>query len=135
MREVLVRFSRVPFLSPQLAIVIKNIGLLFDQFRSSKEDNVDGWECLFVIVLLIRVATGLFENTILPLKWPAGTYSFSYNAHTSVHGFDTDLDAYLNSMAQPKSVPHVAIYYPQPSPILAYDVIVAVYEANRERHL
>lgn len=134
MEEVLMQFSNSGNLSQQLKIVIYNIGILFRQFRYAKENNGDAWDCLFVIALLIRVATGRFEDTVLPLCWWY-SYSFSYNRHVGEGGRGDDLDAYLKSMAEPDSAPHVAIYYPQHAQFPTYDVIVAVYDANRVRQL
>jgi len=141
MEEILKRFasgSNPHYLSSDLKNTMSVIAKLFNQFHQAKEQSGDAWECLFLIVLLIRVATGSFEEKpiVFPLNWKRNEYSFSYNSYGNIGNPNgNDLNEFLLSMAKPETFPHIAVYYPKHAQFPVYDVIVAIYDANRQQIL
>jgi hypothetical protein len=140
MLKVLVAFSKN--VSPPLQTIILSVDKLFANFCGAKYNSGEAWEALFVIVLLIRVASHTFDESIFPrpLNFP-DQYSYSYNklfcdkpngkALEEVH----KLEEYISCLKTPDNVPHIAVYYPQHSNFEKYDVIVAAYDEYRNRVL
>jgi hypothetical protein len=140
MLKVLVAFSKN--VSPPLQTIILSVNKLFANFCGAKYNSGEAWEALFVIALLIRVASHTFDESIFPkpLNFSA-QYSYSYNELfcDKPNGKSLEevqnLEEYISCFKIPKSVPHIAVYYPQHSNFETYDVIVAAYDENRKRVL
>jgi hypothetical protein len=140
MQNVLMEFSE--YVSLPLQTIILSVDKLFEKFCDAKYNSGEAWEALFVIALLIRVASHTFDESIFPkpLNFSA-QYSYSYNelfcdkpngkSLEEVH----KLEEYISCFKMPGIVPHIAVYYPQHSNFEAYDVIVAAYDENRNRVL
>jgi hypothetical protein len=115
---------------------LEEIVRLFNAFKDAKESSGDGWESLFVAVLLIRCWAQTSDRCILPFEFePPCTFSynepFSWNcdfATQSVNEFVAGID-------EPAIFPHIAVYYPTHSSFQLYDVIVAHFRAPGKRRL
>ena len=44
----------------------------FDQLSTPKEESGDAWEAMFLIVLLVRCLSGMYEPKVLPLQNEVG---------------------------------------------------------------
>jgi hypothetical protein len=127
MMEVLKLFAYVLSTSSISRNLMDIVGL-FDGFCKAKESSGDAWECLFVIVLIIRSLTAE-SSDILPLENLAYTVSLNKKMKTS-----TPFSKYRNFRefigSIPKKVncgPHVAVYYFSNNQFARFDVAVAVY--------
>jgi hypothetical protein len=144
MIKVLTKFAA--FTSSPLQTPLKQILFGFDElfrrFRLAKDNSGEAWEALFVVALLMRVASYTFDEHIFPrpLDFP-DQYSYSYNKLfckvpngkplEEVH----NLEEYISCFKIPDNVPHIAVYYPQHSNFDTYDVTVAAYDEYRNRVL
>jgi hypothetical protein len=140
MLNVLMDFSK--YVSPPLQTIILSVDKLFEKFCDANYNSGEAWEALFVIALLLRVASHTFDEHIFPkpLNFSA-QYSYSFNelfckvpngkSLEEVH----NLEEYISCFEMPDNVPHIAVYYPQHSNFETYDVIVAAYDKYRNRVL
>ncbi len=110
---------------------------LFKVFKGSKEGSGDGWDALFVIVLLVRVLTRGFNNLINLKKITTSDFRVTYN-EPFVHrrlllAKVIKINDFLKGV--PKDVPkggQISIYYPENDQFEMYDVIVVVW--NKAGH-
>lgn len=108
--------------------ILRTIPDLFDQFRNAKRKSGDGWEALFVCVLLIRCLSRTFEANVFPLRADL-EYSVSFNWPFSLKvDFDTkNLDVFLEGIVPPATFPHIAVYHPTHNMFELYDLLVVVW--------
>jgi len=110
---------------------LMDIDGLFESFCKAKESSGDAWECLFVIVLIIRSLTAA-SSDILPLDNLAYTVSVNKMMITSKPFCKyKKFEEFIGSI--PKKVkggPHVAIFYFSNDQFARIDVAVAVYNAE-----
>jgi hypothetical protein len=113
---------------------LEEIVQLFNAFKDAKESSGDGWESLFVAVLLIRCWAQLSDQFLLPVEFePPGT--FSYNKPFEGTFATDDVDEFVNGIKEPSSFPHIAVYYPTHAKFPLYDVIVAYFDEWQKRRL
>jgi hypothetical protein len=119
---------------PQLLGVIPR---LFSLFTESKVQSGDSWECLFIIVVLIRCLSGKCDDVVLPLPSESEDCTVSYNElfDRNVDFATADLNAFVGAIRMPQTFPHAAIFYPSHAGFPLYDVIVAYFDMNRVRTL
>ena len=118
----------------------KVITKLLVGFRTSKYRSGDSWECLFVVVLLIRVLTLEFDTVLLPLnttKFEA--CGVSYNELFDESSMQMDeckrLDAFIDRLITPTEFPHIDIYHMGHAQFKDVDVILAGYNKHEQRSL
>lgn len=129
MMEALLRFS-----SYQGFKGLKDIARLFAAFMDAKESSGDGWECLFVAVLLIRCWAQLGDCFLVPFQLDAPC-TFSYNNLFAGDFATQKVRDCVNGIKDPTSFPHVAIFYPSHASFELYDVIVAHFDQWGKHHL
>ena len=129
MMEVLACFSHVSELRR-----LEEIVRLFNSFKGAKKSSGDGWESLFVAVMLIRCWSQSSDYCILPMTIMP-TCTFSYNTPFSGNFATREVDEFVAGIVEPPSFPHVAIYYPSHASFRLYDVIVAHFDEWRVRRL
>jgi hypothetical protein len=139
MMNVLIKFTsklKADHFTRLLSIIYSH----WEAFADAKERSGNGWERLFVSVLLIRCISGKFASLAFPdfdSRLQASDVSVSYN---SPWGPDTSFDSsvvndFVGGIAAPAQFPHVSIYYPSHASFEMYDIIVAVWFAASEKHL
>ena len=136
--EKFIRDSRTK-ISPNLKLMLNNTLMkYFDSFFFyPKEYSGDAWESLFMIVLLIRCSTGMFDKTLMPYfehydTQPTLSLNKLFNEGFSLGECKTVPDL-LKGIRQPDHFPHIAIYHPEYSQFKAVDVIVIVYKSATYR--
>lgn len=138
MMEALKRFSQILLLNAELKKIVETIVSLFHNFVNEPHLSGKAWESLFVIVLLIRLATCSFDPLFLPLSSELD-YSLSFNTNLTAAGIPfekvKDVPTLLKCMRTPHRYPHVAVYYPRSAVFKEYDVVIAVYERLGHRDL
>ena len=107
---------------------------LFHAFKEAKVSSGDGWESLFVAVLLIRCWSQSSDECILPFVI-GETCTFSYNEPFNGNFATQRVAEFLTGIQPPSSFPHVAVYYPAHASFPCYDVIVAHYDPWEVRRL
>jgi hypothetical protein len=129
-------------ISAPLKQILFGFDKLFKKFCDAKYNSGEAWEALFVIALLMRVASRTFDESIFPKPRNfLEQYSYSYNElfcdmpNGKSLEESHNLEEYISCFQMPKSVPHIAVYYPQHSNFETYDVIVAAYDEYRKRVL
>jgi hypothetical protein len=150
MMEVLKAFSRItPIVnqdtpSEDLRTILRDIYTLFFQFREASDSSGKAWEHLFVLVLLIRISTQLFDGHVLCTTSVAHrtSTSTSYNSLWLPSGKDKlpfykvkNVDQMIRGMQKPGKYPHIAVYYPSNAQFQLYDVLVAEYDEGGNRSL
>jgi hypothetical protein len=143
MVPVLERFAeevdRSLFCREDLRTLLLRVVELFQNFMSAKKFSGDGWESLFLIVLLIRCVTGLFHATILPFEniFERSGCPVFYNDYIDLNDIDYDdiqkVDELIRRMKPPEHSPCIVVYYPQNSAFETYDVLVAAYTSPQSR--
>jgi hypothetical protein len=140
--HMLALLSKLTSLSSKYQRLLKLIVDLFRiSFIDSKNNSGDGWECLFLIVLLIRLATGQFDmiEYLEKNKSQFQNCPISYNDHyrdgsnSAVLG--TKIWPFLHAIVPPPTFPHIVVYYPKDVSFECYDVIVATYDCRGEQTL
>ena len=118
--------------------VLTIISDLFVRFKNAKAESGDGWESLFVIVLLIRAVTGQF-SALLPLSLELiGPYEVWCNLYKSSEILWEDvktLEQLSKGMKTPPKLPAIVIYYPPNNKFEVYDVIVVAYSDDGRKDL
>jgi hypothetical protein len=92
---------------------------------------------LFVIVLLIRILLNKWSpRFFLPgnAEQFHANCGFSFNTPFSFYPI-TSVKQFLDSIVEPKSFPHIAVYTPPSAGFELYDVIVAAFDADKSCHL
>jgi hypothetical protein len=127
-----------------LRMILRKICTLFFQFREASDSSGKAWEHLFVLVLLIRISTQLFDGHVLCTTSVASmSTSTSYNSLWLPSGEDKqpfykvkNIDQMIRGMQKPGKYPHIAVYYPSNAQFPLYDVLVAEYDfaGNRSLH-
>ena len=142
MREVLNLFAHSPlYVSDGLKVHLVVIVELFDGFNSAKSKGGDGWECLFVIPLIIRCVTGDFDSVFFPnsLRTKSSYLGdVSYNRWSETGPcFDkiSTLNELWNSKPTPPRYPHIDIYYPAHASFVSVDVVLIHYVDKDEYHV
>lgn len=119
---------------------------LFVQFSSQKSKSGDAWEALFLIVLIIRCVTGMFDDTVLPLgpfmvagRRPLVDCDAPFK-HGQVDFYEeenpvTFVDGIPHKSPVKERVPAISIYYPGAARFKAYDMILAVWDFEGNRYL
>jgi hypothetical protein len=136
MTEVLRIFAKV-LTNAQLKMIVESIVSLFDKFFAQPNSSDKAWEDLFLIVLLIRLATTQWDPIFLPLN--ISGYSISLNTNIThagkPYGKIDDVYFQVKCMETPKQFPHVSVYYPNNAGFNMYDVVLAVYHSKDDRDL
>ncbi len=106
MVEVLKVFCTTGNVSRDLRLMVQKIVNLFNTFKDAKDVSGDGWEALFVIVLLIRCITGQFDDKLLPLNdMDFSDCDVSYNMYLNLEklnfGDICNVDELLKQMKKP----------------------------------
>jgi hypothetical protein len=130
MMEVLDSFAKQAVLKNHWAL--NAIPQEFAQFVKAKDQSGDGWESLFVVVLLIRALSAKFDTKVLSLD--AATFtgcSVSLNTPFllpvgKTFGEISDVEEFVEGIGQPAHHPHIAVYFPTHAQFELYDVIVAI---------
>jgi hypothetical protein len=113
---------------------LEEIVRLFNAFKDAKESSGDGWESLFVAVLLIRCWAQMSDRCLLPFEIkPACT--FSYNKPFQGNFATQNVHEFVAGIREPSSFPHIAVYYPTHASFQLYDVIVAHFDEWHVRRL
>jgi hypothetical protein len=82
MSAVLERFSGDTSLNPGLCRYLSAISEAFDSFKAANSSSRIAFENLFLIGLMIRISTGLLDETCDYFEGDTNLdYSFSYNRH------------------------------------------------------
>jgi hypothetical protein len=121
----------------QRTLLLTIVGM-FSQFRDAKEKTGEAWESLFLIVLLIRLATYQFDTVLLPMNSRLFdgcciSYNDFFNNNSGPNG--TSVVDYVASMKTPETLPHIVVYFPSHAQFETYDVIVAAYDEEGTRSL
>ena len=131
MMEVLRRFSAERGLKG-----LEEIVRAFNAFKDAKESSGDGWESLFVAVLLIRCWSQMSDRCVLPFDFkPTGSFSYNEPFDGACNFATQNVDEFVAGIKKPSSFPHVSIYYPTHASFHLYDVIVAHYDDGGLRKL
>jgi hypothetical protein len=116
--------------------LLGEINRQFNSFMDAKTGSGDGWESLFVCVLLIRCLSGSFDEKVFPLLagWDMRECTVSYN---TLFGYDVNFDTpvledFVGAIKCPTTFPHIAVYYPTHSQFELYDIIVVLYETKNK---
>lgn len=112
---------------------------LFGQFKSARAHAGDGWEALFVLVLLVRVLTKETDHLIdlTTFTNTNSAYKSSYNSSITVTAkqqFEDiqDVDALMAAIPKKQDGAHVAIYYPKHASFKQYDTLVVMWNEAGE---
>jgi hypothetical protein len=129
MMEVLRKFS-----AEQELRRLEEIVRLFNAFKDAKESSGDGWESLFVAVLLIRCWAQMGDQFLLPVEFEPPC-TFSYNKPFQGNFATQNVHEFVAGIKEPHSFPHIAVYYPTHASFQLYDVIVAHFDEWHVRRL
>ncbi len=132
MMEVLSTFSQLPGLPGMRNL--EEIVRLFNAFKDAKESSGDGWECLFMAVLLIRCWAQMSDRCLLLFEIKP-TFTFSYNEPFNGNFATQSVHEFVAGIREPNSFPHIAIYCPSHASFQLYDVIVAHFDEWHVRRL
>jgi hypothetical protein len=126
--------------SQDLRLLLRHIVELFDSFKGAKNLSGDGWESLFVIVLLIRSVSGMFDNCLLPLREGMVGCKVFFNRFLDLRdgkSFEDicEVQDLVNRMEPPQQFPSIVVYYPSHNSFKLYDAVVAAYDRNGSRQL
>ena len=113
---------------------LEEIVQLFNAFKDAKESSGDGWESLFVAVLLIRCWAQLGDQFLLPVEFEPPC-TFSYNKPFEGNFATQSVHEFVAGIREPSSFPHIAVYYPTHAKFPLYDVIVAYFDEWQKRRL
>jgi hypothetical protein len=130
------RFST--HLSPSLRLVLLSIATVMSDFERGKTAGGDSWEALFVVALLIRLVTASSHELLFIEDLLTRPFHVSYNANWSGNvsfEFVSNVRELRKGMVVPRTLPHVAVYYPPLATFALYDVVVAVYDESGARTL
>ena len=112
--------------------ILTSIADLFHTMRISKVESGDGWESLFIVVLLIRCVTGRFCDVFSPGQ-DFLNCSVSYNLllkHSKGKWDDLKTVTQLQGMmTQPHDFPHIAVYFPPNAKFQRVDVVVRAWKS------
>jgi hypothetical protein len=120
--EVVRRFSDVSHLSSEFPF-LEEFAKLFENFAESKIKSGEGWENLFVAVVLIRCIAGQSDDNILPFEAESISYQTNFAGDQNTNNVDTFLEGILD----PGTYPHISVYYPDHAQFEVYDVIVVYF--------
>jgi hypothetical protein len=130
----------LPDSSPMKKILL-HINSLFSGFRDAKAYSGLGWENLFLIALLIRCISSVFDSTLLPLDYSFYKAGVSYNENFnsskafSDYGKDTDIQEFVSNFMAPSSYPHIAIYAPTNAQFPVYDAFLVAHKNENEKKI
>lgn len=128
-----------PKLSFALQLCVGTIIDLLQGFETGKTGSGDSWEGVWGVALIIRVLTHQ-QHPLLPIQ-ALRHCTVSYNQHwrqpeTSPPFPDVQqVSDFVAGLQAPPEFPHVAIYYPPHASFATYDLIVAFWDNDRNRHL
>ena len=114
--------------------VLKVISDLFNSFHDAKNESGEGWEVLFVIVLLMRSVIGE-SHEIFHLDQSEIGCDVSYNELVTVKTSFEDIKSpqiLFGSLSGPKKGPHIAVFYPSHARFVDVDVIVVFYGEDKK---
>jgi hypothetical protein len=113
---------------------LEEIVRLFNAFKDAKESSGDGWESLFVAVLLIRCWAQMGDQFLFPVEFEPPC-TFSYNKPFQGNFATQNVHEFVAGIKEPHSFPHIAVYYPTHASFQLYDVIVAHFDEWHVRRL
>jgi cytoskeletal protein CcmA (bactofilin family) len=121
--------------------ILPHIISLFIGFRDAKTYSGLGWENLFLIALLIRCISSLFDSTLVPLDYSFYKADVSYNENFnsskafSDYGKNTDIQEFVSNFKAPRSYPHIAIYAPTNAQFPVYDAFLVAHKNENEKKI
>mmetsp|Transcript_22762 Transcript_22762/g.32681 ORF Transcript_22762/g.32681 Transcript_22762/m.32681 type:complete len:537 (+) Transcript_22762:613-2223(+) len=129
-----------PSLDENIRVALRRIVKLFNEFTTVEKLSGKAWESLFLLVVIIRVVSGKFDEVILPLMNNLSMdYSISFNqfidTDQKVLEDIVDVDEIVGCFTEPDRYPHVAIYQPTNASFPLFDLIIAVYGKTGSRKL
>jgi hypothetical protein len=133
--EALKKFAKFGQCSTYLSVNVLRITEYFDVFFKAKNSGGDGWEALFIVVVLIRCLTGKSDALFLPLQHAECTVSFNEPFEGTEFGSITNVDDFLECIPTTFGVNHLAVYYPSHASFKTYDLFIAHYDNQGVRSL
>jgi hypothetical protein len=120
---------------------LQGIVTLFGKFGSAKWEAGDAWEALFLIALIVRYQTTLFDEHVVPLgSYMTGNVSVMYNCPvTGTCNFSTTKpEEFIEGIPVQSPEPEecaISIYYPGHSRFEDFDIILAFWDMVGTRYL
>jgi hypothetical protein len=135
---ILYSLSCVHRISAPVRQCLKAICSHFGTFHSHKVQSGDGWESLFVIVLLTRCLTKEF-GTLVPVPAAFGDVevptTWNQPFIDSVNFHAEKVDEFVGGIPVQRQEKSIAVYFPTNAKFQAYDVILAYWGEDKERKL
>lgn len=133
--------TRLKLDDPEKSALAESVGSLCKQVLGSKASSGDGWEALFVLILLARCLTSSWKEPALP------SFTSFNSAKKPVVLFNQPFDSSskcldeckswkdLNEGITPGEEPTISIYYPTHASFGAYDAILVFSEGKKMKRV